>query len=421
MERLCLVPAHCQVTQAPQGEYVSPVLILPFPANPPPPLTSCLLTSPNPSRSTRREPLGRAYERGFKLPEGLGTDRAFGLPVNAVALDKEGQVREVMQSGPGKDDGATRELYRRTHGHYAPGEQRVRGYDWGGQDPNAVVFGRPPQAHDDTEIARVLAHEAGRGAAVVPAVLADFKATRADELGRVRTQGYGDRACVAEPAGIASTRFEEMGVEALLKHQAGSAGLEPDADLGRSLRPGFRNMTRAGDEDRSFGVPSVRVDLPAPRGTLSMANATNFGNEPDAASLVFPSAGVDRGIGDEVRRWCQWPCSHPPRMQSRHAVSSPHVSRYFRAWCSEPSQPGCAGGVVAAGAFETMDVSSVVQVMSRATSLDEVRDIVASAGVEADDDILEEAFQIAVAETGRCTLVGFLKAKAQVERVRAGL
>ena len=31
-------------------------------------------------------------------------------------------------------------------------------------------------------------------------------------------------------------------------------------DLGKSVRPGFRNLTR--DPERSFGVPSIRTDIP---------------------------------------------------------------------------------------------------------------------------------------------------------------
>jgi hypothetical protein len=34
--------------------------------------------------------------------------------------------------------------------------------------------------------------------------------------------------------------------------------LQPDADLGKAIRPGFRNMAPA---ERVFGLPSVRVDI----------------------------------------------------------------------------------------------------------------------------------------------------------------
>ena len=33
-------------------------------------------------------------------------------------------------------------MYRKSHGSYAPGEQKTRGYDWGKTDPTKVRFGR---------------------------------------------------------------------------------------------------------------------------------------------------------------------------------------------------------------------------------------------------------------------------------------
>ncbi len=46
---------------------------------------------------------------------------------------------------------------------------------------------------------------------------------------------------------------------------------QPDADLGKSLREGFRNTTRAGDENRSFGIPTIRTDVRLPK-LRSVAN-----------------------------------------------------------------------------------------------------------------------------------------------------
>jgi len=307
--------------------------------------------------SRRREPLGERFTRGHVLPEGLGTETPFGVPANALALQAMGQVRQAMEGMGGEETDEARALYRRTHAHFAPGEQRKRGYDWGDRDPRAEVFGRPTPVHDEAEIARILSHADGAGVTVVPATLADFRAARADELGRVRTCGFGDRAVSAEAAGIPSSRFDDAGVEALLKGIGGTGDVRPDADLGRSLRPGYRNVPRDGDDGRSFGVPSVRTDLPAPR-SVSVANATNFGNEPDAASLVFPSAGAERGVGD--------------------------------------------------------------QVMSRAVDADEIRGLVAAAGVEMDDETVAEVFARAATD-GKCRLTQFLRAKAALERERAGL
>ena len=66
-----------------------------------------------------------------------------------------------------------------------------------------------------------------------------------------------------------------------------------DRDLGLSLRPGFRNRA---PEDRVFGAPTIRTDIPG-RDVKSVADNNNYGNEPDAMSLVYPSA-AHRGVVD---------------------------------------------------------------------------------------------------------------------------
>jgi hypothetical protein len=40
--------------------------------------------------------------------------------------------------------------------------------------------------------------------------------------------------------------------------------VRPDDDLGRTNKYGFRNITKEGDENRLFGVPTIRYDIPKP-------------------------------------------------------------------------------------------------------------------------------------------------------------
>lgn len=86
----------------------------------------------------------------------------------------------------------------------------------------------------------------------------------------------------------------EDGVEKLLQGYYPAEDQLPDADLGRSLREGFRNWPTPG---RTFGVPSVRTDLPQPQ-HLSVSNTQNFGNEPNAFSLLSPCSTADRGVNE---------------------------------------------------------------------------------------------------------------------------
>ena len=71
-----------------------------------------------------------------------------------------------------------------------------------------------------------------------------------------------------------------------------------DADLGTTLRYGFRNQPKPGDEDRTFGVPSVRNDINR-RDQRSVADPTNYGNEPDAGELLMPNPFSEMGLEPE--------------------------------------------------------------------------------------------------------------------------
>jgi len=88
---------------------------------------------------------------------------------------------------------------------------------------------------------------------------------------------------------------KEEGLEQLLRGHYSAAEQAPDADLGKSLREGFRNVAAPG---HTFGTPSIRTDLPLPR-HMSVANCLNFGNEPDARSLLAPCSTADRGVSEQ--------------------------------------------------------------------------------------------------------------------------
>merc|ERR1711998_281010 len=75
----------------------------------------------------------------------------------------------------------------------------------------------------------------------------------------------------------------------------GNANLEeqmPDPDLGRTLQPGWRNIT---NEARAFGVPNVRTDIALPR-QRSVADNQNYGDESDAKELLYPNSHAWKGV-----------------------------------------------------------------------------------------------------------------------------
>lgn len=61
----------------------------------------------------------------------------------------------------------------------------------------------------------------------------------------------------------------------------------PDKDLGKTNKFGFRNTAKQGDENRVFGVPTIRDDIQK-KGMKSVADPINYGDEPAGIELLFP-------------------------------------------------------------------------------------------------------------------------------------
>jgi len=91
--------------------------------------------------------------------------------------------------------------------------------------------------------------------------------------------------------GMASQAGPEWGVRECIGNYTPEEQ-QPDRDLGRSIRPGWRNM---GPPQRVFGVPSIRSDVPAPA-LKSVADHQNYGDEAGAATLLYPPRFADGGV-----------------------------------------------------------------------------------------------------------------------------
>ena len=68
-----------------------------------------------------------------------------------------------------------------------------------------------------------------------------------------------------------------------------------ETDLGKACRWGFKNEVRAGDENRMFGVPTIREDIKR-RGIKSVADIQNYGDEPRAIELLNPQKFSSMGL-----------------------------------------------------------------------------------------------------------------------------
>lgn len=70
----------------------------------------------------------------------------------------------------------------------------------------------------------------------------------------------------------------------------------PDHDLGKSVRQNCRNVVHTEeDRNRSFGVPTIRKDIPF-KDFKSVADYQNYGDEPEAVDLLFPSSYQEKGV-----------------------------------------------------------------------------------------------------------------------------
>lgn len=64
--------------------------------------------------------------------------------------------------------------------------------------------------------------------------------------------------------------------------------IAPDHDIGKSVRMNCTNsVRRSQDENRVFGCPSIRTDIPF-KVKRSVADYQNYGDEPEVVDLLFP-------------------------------------------------------------------------------------------------------------------------------------
>jgi len=191
-------------------------------------------------------------------------------------------------------------MYVKSHANYEPGEQRERGYSWvskaGPIDPANYRFGAAVDGGEKLGVAKSMNPSLEDVYVAPPKIvskrLEDHRELKADELGRARNLGYGERPLpVGEIFGKRSQQGPEWGVRECIGNYSPSERA-PDEDLGRSVRPGFRNIA---PEKRIFGVPSIRSDISAPA-MKSVADHQNYGDEEGCKTLLYPPRFADGGV-----------------------------------------------------------------------------------------------------------------------------
>ncbi|GMH38274.1 hypothetical protein BSKO_06158 [Bryopsis sp. KO-2023] len=254
--------------------------------------------------SAQGEPLGRSCNRGHRIPGGLGTARPFGILSGAQEKEAACLARQITfpdEDPENEETPQAHELYVRSHGAYAPGEQRTRGYDWKktGVDPARYTFGAVDKEDYRDGVKKALNAEDPSVAGppkIIDKKVDDLLTTCTDVLGKPKIVRHGDRRFPEDMTfGNPSIKFQEDGVDKLITGYYSLEEQQPDVDLGLTLREGWRNVA---PDDKVFGVPTVRLDIPAPP-TRSVANMQNYGNDPDANQLIHPTGTAIRGVNEE--------------------------------------------------------------------------------------------------------------------------
>tara|TARA_B110000208_G_scaffold184000_1_gene237347 strand:+ start:119 stop:1414 length:1296 start_codon:yes stop_codon:yes gene_type:complete len=241
----------------------------------------------------RLEPLGKSYVRGHVLPdEVLQPGFMFGAVPKGGG---SGDVKGLLYPRVDFDDDSKHEQLLTSHHAFYPGEQRRRNYG-GAYDPTRK-FGQASSAgaggpQGSRGVADALRDDPKiTGTVIVSKRQVDAKASLDHPIGRART---------------VSTHSPHMTFGVSTKGQMGTTAAEtlagsysladqlPDESLGRSSRPGWRNITT---ETRAFGCPTIRRDIPVPA-RRSVADGKNYGQGASAKSLLYPGEYSLQGVHD---------------------------------------------------------------------------------------------------------------------------
>lgn len=219
----------------------------------------------------------------------------FGRP-GKHSIEK---AKNVIWPDVSAEQVAGEEIYKRSHNNYAPGEQKKRGYKWY-VDPVTTRFGVAGENIAlngvSKDVAEVLSGAGETQSIINTKQVEDFR-NMGDTLGKSKNLGQDSAArpwdlAYGKPG--ASGRVGGWGTAEIIQGKYTLKEQQPDIDLGKSITPGFRNISL---EDRAYGCPSIRTDLP--RGDpmkRSVSDSQNYGDDVPAQDLISPPAFSDMAI-----------------------------------------------------------------------------------------------------------------------------
>lgn len=158
-------------------------------------------------------------------------------------------------------------MYNKTHGNFAPGEQRNREYNWS-VDKTLHRFGYGEQRLLNGA-AMSIHNERFEGSfpktVIVKKTVEDQKAVTQDPLGKPKNMGQGKPPIASDHVfGVRNIVGNDVWNAGKCIHgQPNEKELQPDKDLGKSVKPGCRNSVRKEEDmNRVFGTPTIRTDIP---------------------------------------------------------------------------------------------------------------------------------------------------------------
>lgn len=249
-------------------------------------------------KTVQREPLGKPYKRGHNF-ESLGEQKKLASSSESakdliysdfsseVAMDPEDAVR-------------IRNQYILSHQSYKPGERKQRNYKWGSLDPHEHRFGAVDMRPDEG-VSYCLKQPDSLAEQKLDSnhqvAVASHRAMYTDQLGKAKFRGNLEQDYVDRLEQKLADRHTKNGntftAQDCIEGDYTVEQQLPDRDLGRAVRPGWRNT----DTMRVFGASTVRTDKPAPK-IRSVSDNQNYGDDTNAKTLLYPSPYVAAGVED---------------------------------------------------------------------------------------------------------------------------
>ena len=255
--------------------------------------------------SSKREPLGKSIVRNYKFPEQVKENNfRFGIPTTGFFNAKELIYNGSLLKEP--DD--VKKLYYKTHGLTDPGEQSTRFYKWN-FDPKEHKFGYFQEKEIDGAKKSLMTDTLKNPypqTKLVGKRLEDFRQATEDMLGKSKFHGslnpkfYDENHTFGKECKLG----DEWNAGRCIHGDETTVtpkSVASDIDLGRDHHYSYKlkNLQPIErDLNKTYGVPSIRRDLPAKK-LKSVCDNNNYGDEPDAYDLLYPHPEAVRGVYDE--------------------------------------------------------------------------------------------------------------------------